>query len=182
MRTLIESTFVTLDGVVSTPEAWGPPYWDDEHASHSWSLLEPAESLLLGRATFDGFARAWPQMSGDAYSDKINTMPKHVISRGTPEAVWNGQLLPGAGADLVRAVRELKAGDGGPILKFGTGETDRVLLAEGLVDELHLWVFPVLAGSGQRLADGLPLTHLALAGSTPLRSGITVLRLTPKQD
>lgn len=180
MRTLVESTFVTLDGVVSTPEAWGPPYWDEEHSAYSASLLEPAEALLLGRETFAGFAEAWPQMSGDAYSDKVNAMPKHVISRGTPEPAWNGQVLPGAADDLADAVRTLKKDGDGTLLKFGTGETDRVLLAEGLVDELHLWVFPVLAGAGQRLAEGLPLTHLALAGSTRLRSGITVLRLVPK--
>lgn len=180
MHKIVESTFVTLDGVVSAPEAWGPPYWDDEHDGYAWSLLEPAEALLLGRETFDGFAQAWPGMSGTPYSDRINELPKHVISRGSPKEVWNGQALPGAAEDLAGAVRTLKQDGDGTLLKFGTGQTDLTLLDRSLVDELHLWVFPVLAGSGQRLADGLDMTHLERVGTTEFRSGITVLRFAPK--
>lgn len=179
MRKLVETTFVTLDGVVSSPEAWGPPYWDEEHNRYAWSLAEPAEALLLGRETFDGFAQSWPGMSGDPYSDKLNAMPKHVITRAGRVDAWNGSALPGAEDDLAGAVRRLKEEDGGPLLKFGTGTTDLVLLGEGLVDELHLWVFPTVAGSGQRLADGLPLTHFTLQDSIRCASGITVQVLTP---
>ena len=74
-RKIVESTFVTLDGMISNPQDWSPPYWDDQHGAYAASLLEPAEALLLGRATYDGFAAAWPTRSGDPYTDKINAMP-----------------------------------------------------------------------------------------------------------
>ncbi len=80
MRKLVESTFITLDGSIGNPQDWGPSYWDDEHSAYAARLLEPAEALLLGRATYDGFAASWPQRSGDPYTDKMNAMPKYVAS------------------------------------------------------------------------------------------------------
>ena len=104
----------------------------------------------------------------------MNSLPKQVISRGRPELTWNAQLLEGD--DMVPSVRALKQREGGDILKFGTGETDLTLLPAGLVDELHLWVFPVIAGEGGRLFEGLPITHLALQETTRFSSGVVVLR------
>jgi dihydrofolate reductase len=72
MRKLIESTFVSLDGVISEPADWGVPYWDDEHNHYAHDLLFAADTLLLGRVTYEGFAQAWPTRSGDDYSDRIN--------------------------------------------------------------------------------------------------------------
>lgn len=178
MRKLVESTFITLDGVIDDPHVWGPPYWDAEHNNYSTRLLEPADALLLGRETYEGFAKAWPQRSGDPYSDKINAMPKHVASRTLKDATWNARVLEG---DVGEAVAELKQAPGEDILKFGTGELDRTLLERGLLDELHLWVFPVIAGAGQRLLDGLiDTTHLDLVETTVFESGIVVHVLVPK--
>jgi len=174
MRRLVESTFVSLDGVMSNPQDWAPPYWDDEYTAYERRVMEPVDALLLGRATYDGFSVSWSQRSGDWYADRMNTLPKHVMSRGRPELTWNAQLLEGD--DLVASVRELKHRDGGDILKFGTGESDLTLLPAGLVDELPLWVFPVVAGAGGRLLEGLPITHLALQDSTRFGSGIVVHR------
>ena len=64
-RKLVESTFISLDGVISDPQNWAPPYWDDEHNDYAAKLLDPADSLLLGRATYEGFAGAWPGRPGD---------------------------------------------------------------------------------------------------------------------
>ena len=75
MRKLVESTFVTLDGVISEPQSWSPPYWDDEHAAYARKLLFAADALLLGRETYEGFAQAWPERSGDDFTDRINTSP-----------------------------------------------------------------------------------------------------------
>lgn len=176
-RKLIESTFVTLDGVIENPHHWSPPYWDDQHAAYASTLLEPADTLLLGRETFQGFAEAWPQRSGDPYTDKMNAMPKYVASRTLESATWNATILDG---DVAEQVAKIKEQDGGNLLKFGTGELDRTLLANNLVDEFHLWYFPVIAGSGQRLLDNVDLTHLHLAGTTAFDSGVVVLTLTPK--
>jgi dihydrofolate reductase len=88
MGKLVESTFVTLYGVIGEPQVWGPPYWDDEHNAYASKLLGASEALLLGRETYEGFAQAWSARSGDPYADTINAMPKHVASRTLTEATW----------------------------------------------------------------------------------------------
>jgi len=177
MRKLVESTFVTLDGVVDDPQKWSSPYWDDEHAAYATKLLFAADALLLGRKTYEGFVQAWPSRSGDDYTDRINAMPKYVASRTLKQATWNATILDG---DVAEEVARLKAEDGGDLLKFGTGELDRALIGEGLVDQLHLWYFPVLAGGGQSLIDGIDTMHLQLVETTPFRSGIVVNTYAPK--
>lgn len=104
-------------------------------------------------------------------------MPKHVASTTLQDATWNATVLKG---DVADAVAELKRRPGEDILKFGTGELDRTLIANNLVDEFHFWMFPVVAGSGDRLLDGIDTTHLQLAGTTTFGSGIVVLTYTPK--
>ena len=177
MRKLVESTFMTLDGVINDPQNWSPPYWDEQHAKYNQDLLDPADSMLLGRRTYEGFAQAWPQRSGDAFTDKFNAMPKYVASRTLKDATWNATIIQG---DAVEGVKKLKQGDGGDIIKYGTGEFDVDLLKHKLVDEYHFWVFPVVAGNGQRLFDGIDLTSLKLLGTTNLDSGIVVLKYGPK--
>jgi dihydrofolate reductase len=176
-RKLVESTFVTLDGVISDPQVWGPPYWDDQHSAYAAKLLDPAEAMLLGRATYEVFAEAWPQRSGDPYTDKINAMPKYVASRTLQDAKWNAQVIEN---DAAEAVAALKAQDGGDLLKFGTGELDRTLLDNRLVDEYHFWMFPVIAGGGQHLLDGIDIAHLTLQDVSRFDSGIVVLVYGPK--
>lgn len=171
MRKLVESTFVSLDGVISNPQDWSPPYWDDEHNGYASKMLFAADDLVLGRATYEGFAAAWPERSGDPYTDRINAMPKHVASRTLTDATWNTTVLDGDG---VEAVAALKQGEGGDLLKFGTGDFSRQLLERGLIDELHLWIFPVVAGTGERLLDGAATTHLKLRDTSRFASGIVV--------
>lgn len=177
MRKLVESTFVTLDGVISDPQEWGPPYWNEEHANYARDLLFSADALLLGRVTYEGFAQAWPARSGDDYTDRINGLPKYVASTTLKETEWNATLL---GADVPGEVADLKEQPGQNILKFGTGELDRTLLQHGLVDEFHFWVFPVAVGSGQRLFEGLDTTHLTLLKTTTFTTGIDVHAYGPK--
>ena len=177
MRKLVGSTFVTLDGVISDPQVWGPPYWDEEHFAYAARLLEPADAMLLGRKTYEGFAAAWPQRGGDPFTDRFNAMPKHVASRTLTETTWNATVIPG---DLIEGVRALKDRDGGTIVKYGTGEVDAQLLDAGLLDELHLWVFPVVAGEGERLLPGIATTHLELVDTSVFGSGIVVHVLAPK--
>ncbi|UUZ60701.1 dihydrofolate reductase family protein [Nocardioides sp. B-3] len=156
MRKLVESTFVTLDGVIGDPQVWGVPYWDAQHREYATGLMESADALVPGRETYENFAAARPGRSGDPYTDKINAMPKHVATRTLSDLSWNATPLAG---DVGDAVAALKQEDGGDLLKFGTGELDQTLLARGLLDELHLWVFPVIAGKGDRLLDGRGRHH-----------------------
>ena len=176
MSKLVESTFVSLDGVIESPQNWSPPYWDDEHAAYARKMLWDADALLLGRKTYEGFAQAWPtRPAGDEYTDRINAMPKHVASNTLTETTWNASVLDG---DTAEAVAKLKEDTN--LLKFGSGELDRTLLEHGLVDELHLWIFPVIAGSGERLFDGFDLTHLQLVDASTFESGIVVHVLAQK--
>jgi dihydrofolate reductase len=178
MRKLVESTFVSLDGSIENPENWSPPYWDDEHSGYARKLLWDADALLLGRKTYENFAEAWSSRAGaDDFADRMNDMPKYVASNTLEDTTWNASVLEG---DTVEAIRKLKDEEGGSLLKFGTGELDRTLLEHDLVDEFHFWVFPVLAGGGQRLIEGIDMTHLELLDVARFKSGIVVHVLGPK--
>jgi dihydrofolate reductase len=175
---LVESTFVTLDGVISDPQIWGgPKYWDDEYLNLASKLLFAADALVLGRETYEGFAAVWPTRPSDPFTDRINALPKHVASRTLQQTDWNASLIEG---DVAERVAELKRRPGSDLLKFGTGELDQTLLEHGLIDELHLWVFPVIAGTGQRLLDGIDTTYLKLLETTTFASGIVVHTYAPE--
>jgi dihydrofolate reductase len=187
VRKLIETTFVTLDGVIAdtvpstepqaAPEKWGAPYWDDEHYQLAHNLLFASDALLLGRKTFEGFVDSWPSRSGD-FADRINSLPKYVASRTLEGPLhWNGTLITG---DVAGEVARLKQLPGQSILKYGTGELDRLLIQQGLVDEFHFWTFPVVVGGGQRLFNGIDTTHLKLVDSKRFASGIVVHTYEPK--
>jgi dihydrofolate reductase len=181
MRKLVESTFVTLDGVISDPQNWSPPYWDDEHASYARDLLFSADAMLLGRKTYEGFAQAWSARAGDNdFADRFNELPHYVASRTMPpgEADWNATVLEG---DVSAAVARLKEQPGESIVKYGTGEFSKALLENKLVDEYHFWVFPEIAGEGERLLDGFRAS-LELVDTTRFGSGIVVLKLAPSNS
>ncbi|WP_328325936.1 dihydrofolate reductase family protein [Kribbella sp. NBC_00382] len=177
MRKIIESTFVTLNGSISDPQNWSPPYWDEDHFGYSAKLMENAEALLLGRVTYEGFAEAWSQRDGEM-ADMFNNLPKYVASRTLTDTTWNAELLEG---DAAEAVRKLKETDGGDLIKFGTGSFSQTLLEHKLVDEYHFWVFPVLADGDQLFAESkVGINHLELLGTTTFKSGIVVHKLAPK--
>ena len=187
MRRIIVSEFVSVDGVFEGP---GPqdPY---EHAGWTFGFQDPernqyklqetldAGALLLGRTTYDGFAAAWPQMKDPVgFADKMNTMPKYVVSSTLTDPSWNNTTVIGAG-DAPAQIAELKQQDGGDILVAGSSVLFGTLVAHDLVDELRLMVFPVVLGSGKRLfGAGEALTTpatLTLADVTQYASGVTTL-------
>ena len=188
MRKLIESTFVTLDGVIqdttpsttvkARPEAWGSPFWDDDHADYADKLLFSSDALLLGRVTYEALSRAWPSRTG-SFADRINGLPKYVASNTLEGTLnWNATVVKGG---LAEEVARLKAQPGQNILKYGTGELDRMLLENGLIDEFHFWLFPVSIGAGLHLFEGFD-AHLKLDGATRLGTGIIVLKYVPESD
>jgi dihydrofolate reductase len=187
MRKLVESTFVTLDGVIadtipstapnSSPEKWGARYWDDEHAAYAHDLLFESDALLLGRLTYEVFAQSWPPRRGDL-ADRINNLPKYVASRSLQAPLeWNATLIEG---DLAGEVAKLKDRPGQNILKYGTGELTHSLMEDRLIDEFHFWIFPVAIGKGKRLLDGIETSHLKLLNTTTFKSGIVVLTYAPE--
>ncbi|OJX73140.1 MULTISPECIES: dihydrofolate reductase family protein [unclassified Leifsonia] len=159
MRRLIVTEFMSLDGVVEAPGGershrhggWTFPYATDALEAAKLQEIREADSLLLGRHTYEQFAEAWPPREG-AFADRMNSLPKTVVASGREPLDWNASRLDTAASGTVRsAVAALKEGDGGPILVAGSATLVRSLVVWGLVDELRLLIYPVLLGGGRRI-------------------------------
>lgn len=153
MRTLTAGLFSAADGVVAEPQNWHFPYYCDELGAAVMEQLGAARTLLFGRTTYDGFAEAWPaREDGGEYVEMAKALGdarKFVVSHEKLDFTWrNSEQVPG---DLLDFVRELKAGDGGPIAVSGSVSVVRQLLRAGLLDELHLFVHPIAMGRGLRV-------------------------------
>jgi dihydrofolate reductase len=180
MRKLIESTIVSLDGVVGSPWNWADPYFDGEVKDYSRSQLSGYDAFLLGRVTYEQFAATWAQIQGDEYFDIINRLPKYVASTTLLETTWNATLIKG---DVADAVAELKKQPGKNIVKYGTSRLDRTLIARDLIDEFHFLLFPVVVGDGQRLFEGIDTAgqQLELTRTTTFGNGVVALTYAPRQ-
>jgi dihydrofolate reductase len=176
MRKLIESTLVSLDGVIGSPDRWSP--FDDESRQLAREDLERYDALVLGRITYEYFRSNWGAPTGDPYVDRINSIPKYVGSRTLSEVTWNGTLL---GPDIIGAIERLKAQPGKDLFKMGTGRVDDTLLRAGLVDELRLWAMPVVVGSGQRLFEDVDTSswELTLIDVRKLANSSVILTYVP---
>jgi dihydrofolate reductase len=178
MRKLVESTHVALGGEIGSPQDWAFPYLDDEHARYATGLLAEADALLLGRRTYEGLSGAYTAMASTPFVDRMNSIPKYVASRTLTKATWNATIIPG---DVAEFVADLKRQPGGTIVKYGNGPLDQVLMENSLIDEFHVILTPVAAGSGQHLFEqirGAP--QLSLADVRRFASGVVVLVYTPK--
>jgi dihydrofolate reductase len=144
MRKLIESTLVSLDGVIESPERWSP--FDEEAAQLATEDLGKYDAFVIGRVTYERFRDNWAPVNANPYIDRINAMPKYVASRTLAEVAWNATLLR---PDIVGDIERLKAQPGKDLIKYGTSRLDDVLLRAHLVDELRLWIIPVVVGTGQ---------------------------------
>ena len=178
MRRIVNSTFVSLDGIVNHMDRWHFDYINDELHELALDQLRASDALLLGRHTYDIYAATWPGRDGE-YADGINAMAKHLVSTtATTEtaAAWaNTTIISG---DLVEEVRRLKDAPGKDILMHGYGPVAKTLMQHGLVDVLCLWVHPVLAGVGTTddMIWGADVhTSLTVDDVTTFASGIVVL-------
>jgi dihydrofolate reductase len=187
MRKLVVTTFVTLDGVMQAPggpgedpsggfsyEGWLPPHFDEAVGEQVSQWFSGAEDFLLGRTTYEIFYGSWPKMiSDDPVSQGINFKPKHVASRTLSSVEWETADL--LGDDVPGAIRKLKDRDGGELQVHGSAGLIQTLLAEDLVDELRLMVFPVVLGQGKRLfGDGAIPRTWRLTGSSASPSGVVM--------
>jgi dihydrofolate reductase len=179
MRKLIESTIVSLDGVVGSPWNWTGPYFDEEVKDYSRGQLSGYDAFLLGRVTYENFAAMWAPIQGDEYFDTVNGLPKYVASTTLRETTWNATLLKG---DVADAVAELKNQPGKNIVKYGTSRLDRTLIARDLIDEFHFLLFPVVAGAGPHLFEGIDTTgqQLELTRTTTFGNGVVALTYAPR--
>ena len=181
MRKVIVSEFVTLDGVMEAPETWQSPFWNDEAARYKHDELFASDALLLGRVTYQAFAAAWPAMTDEeGFADRMNGLPKFVVSTTLDEAAWtNARLLT---REVAEEVSELKRQPGRDILVAGSGELVHALRHHDLIDEYRLMVHPVVVGRGKRLfRDGGEATALRLVDTRAFSSGVVVLTYQPAQ-
>jgi dihydrofolate reductase len=187
MRKLIANLFISLDGVVEEPAEWHFPYFNDEMGAAVDAVLSPADTMLLGRKTYDDHAGAWPEREAAGEEDaefakKLGDARKVVVSRqpGLQLSWRNSEQLQG---DLVEGVTALKNEPGGDIAMSGSISVLRQLLAAGLVDELHLLVHPIAVRKGMRLFDeGESRIPLRLISSAAFNTGVLNLVYGPAES
>ncbi|MEU0566921.1 dihydrofolate reductase family protein [Nonomuraea sp. NPDC005983] len=154
MRKIVAGLFISLDGVVESPEKWHFPYFNDEMGQSVGALIQSSDVMLLGRQTYLEFAAHWPNQdpATDPLVDVMNNKPKYVATTTLETADWqNTTLLKG---DLADELDTLKRQPGKDIGITGSPTLVTSLLRDGLLDELHLLVHPIVIGSGKRLFDG----------------------------
>jgi dihydrofolate reductase len=188
MRKVVVSEYVSLDGVIEDPggaEAfehggWTIPYWNDEIAKFKFDELFASDTLLLGRATYQGFAVAWPSMTDEAgFADRMNGLPKYVVSTTLEAVDWNNsRLIKG---NIAEEVARLKQESGQDILVFGSGTLVETLLQYNLIDQFNLLVYPVVLGSGKRLFGDASNAALELVETKTFSSGVVLLAYRPAQ-
>lgn len=200
MRKLIVSEFVTLDGVMEAPggepghphSGWVFDFMGPEQLRYKLDEVLEAESLLIGRVTYESFAEAWPQRSERkpgqvaegteddmlVFADKMNSMPKQVVSTTLKDPKWNNTTV--IGEDVVAEIARLKKAEGEPILVVGSRTLVHTLMEHDLIDEYRLMVFPVVLGSGRRLfPETTRKTVLRLVGLRDFTTGVVVHTLRP---
>ncbi|GAA4063313.1 dihydrofolate reductase family protein [Actinomadura miaoliensis] len=181
MGKIVALNYVSLDGVVERPDKWTFEYFAPEHAKFAHGQLFNSDALLLGRVTYDGFAASWPDMEEQTgeFGVRMNTLPKYVVSTTLEKAEWNNSTVIRENVkEEIAAVKERHEKD---ILVYGSVNLIDSLIEFGLLDELKLWVHPVVVGSGQKMfRDGAPLSKWTLASTTVIgTSGTVVLDYRP---
>ena len=185
MRKLKVTTFVTLDGVMQAPGGpeedrsggfthggWSVGYWDDQMGQMMGDFMGRPFDLLLGRKTYEIFAAHWPRSTEPA-ADVLNSARKHVASRTLRSVEWNNSTL--IKGDVAQYVSELRKESGPEIQVHGSGDLIQTLLKNDLVDEFHVWTFPVLLGSGKRLfAEGAMPAGLKVDAVKTSTTGVVI--------
>lgn len=181
MRRIVAGLFLSLDGVYEGPGSgddferagWTMEYWDDGIGEYIFGTMATSDALLLGRKTYEGFEKAFAgsdSMDGGA----MNGANKYVVSNTLNEATWvNSTLITG---DAIEKIRELKAQPGGNINMSGSGELVQSLIANDLLDELAILLYPVTVGAGKRLFIEGDLKKFTLVEARPFATGVVLLR------
>jgi dihydrofolate reductase len=180
VRRIINSTYISLDGVIKNPQTWPTLEGHDDAGSDlQLELLQQCDAVLLGKETFESFASVWEGQSGDPYTDQINRMTKYVVSSTLAEPSWeNSTVITG---DPAAEVRRIKGQPGKDIVTYGFGRLGRALMEHGLLDEIRLWVHPFFIGgtdTDSLLFGHSPAARLDLANTQALKNGIIVLSYT----
>jgi dihydrofolate reductase len=188
MGKIVVTEFVSLDGVMEAPgggENYKHAGWTfeidrgEEGDKFKFDEVMEAEAQLLGRVTYEGFAAAWPTFADEVgFADRMNSMPKYVVSSTLQSADWNNSTI--LNGDLAEEVQKLKDEVDGVILVAGSAQLVQGLIEHDLVDELRLMVFPVVLGSGKRLFGSTDDTkRLRLTRSEIVGDGVAIMVYEP---
>ncbi|MEV0390646.1 dihydrofolate reductase family protein [Nonomuraea sp. NPDC050643] len=187
MRTFKLQVQTTADGYMAGPNGemdWVKGPWSDDLNAYVNALTEPVDCIVLGRRLAEGFIPAWaagPEGEDKESIDWMNDTPKVVISDTLTESPWDNATI--AGGDLAQAVNRLKAQPGGDLIAYGGGTLVASLIAQGLLDELHLFVNPVAIGAGMPVFPAGDAYHrLRLVTARPFECGITALHFEPERS
>ena len=164
------------------PGRWSGPFFNDEAGQFKWDELQSSDALLLGRRTYEGFASAWPTMTGTGeFGEKMNSMPKYVVSSTLGNLEWAGsKLIKG---DVAEEVRKLKSQPGQDLLLSGSAQLFNALMKENLIDLYRFMLHPILLGDGKRLfADGKDRRILDLTETKRFAAGIVILKYVPARS
>ena len=190
MRRLIVHEFMTLDGVMQAPGGkdedtdgefeyggWTLPYWHDDIGKSFGALMTNVDAFLLGRRTYVTHAEAFePMPAGNFFGDMMNAPKKYVVSKTLKKPVWRNTTI--IRDNVIESVRALKAQPGGNILTDGSSQLVHALLANDLIDELHLTLYPLALGSGKRVLPNGLHTTFGLTSATPYPTGVVGLHYT----
>jgi dihydrofolate reductase len=190
VRKLIVHEFVTLDGVMQAPGGkdedrdggfehggWTLPYWHDDIGRTFVDLMKDVDAFLLGRRTYVTHAAAFePMPAGDLFGDLMNAPKKYVVSKTLKKPTWRNTTI--IRDNVIESVRALKAQPGKNILMDGSSQLVHALLAEDLIDELHLTLYPLTLGSGKRVLPSGVHAKFSLASATPYPTGVVGLHYT----
>ena len=184
MRKVTAGLFVSLDGVVESPEKWQLPYFNDEMGEAIGAAMAEADAMLLGRVTYQEFASYWPGVSSEdqPFADHMNNTPKFVVSTTLDEPLeWqNSTLIKG---NVAEEIAKLKQQPGKNIGITGSATLVRSLLRDNLLDELGLLVHPIVVGSGRRLfEEGGDQKELKLVDSRTFSTGVVYLTYQPHRE
>jgi dihydrofolate reductase len=192
MRKLIVAEFITLDGVIQAPGGvdedtdggfshggWTQPYWHDDIGAHFFQGMTEADTLLLGRKTWQGHGAAFdPMPEGDAFGDVMKGVRKYVVSTTLQSAsLWRNSTI--IRDNVVEEVRKLKAQPGKNILLDGSSVLAHTLIENDLVDEYALHVYPLVLGGGKRLFPAGKYVALKLLESQAIPTGVVYQRYAP---
>ncbi|WP_410620035.1 dihydrofolate reductase family protein [Amycolatopsis sp. cmx-8-4] len=183
MGRIVNSTYMTLDGDITNMQAWHWPFLGDDAMKAAQAQLAASDALIMGRKTYDGFSVAWQQGGeADPFAERMNSIDKYVVSTTLKDPEWTGsKVLSENVVDEIRALKERTAGD---ILQYGFGDVTRLLLDNGLLDELRVWLHPVLSGNAtpdQLLYRETGQKAFTLNGTEVHDTGMIILSYTPAQ-
>jgi dihydrofolate reductase len=176
MRKVVESTLMSADGVIGEPHTWTGAHFGEEAAARALEQMRRTDAMIMGRGTYEMFSTIWAKPADD-YSSAIYNMKKYVFSSTLDSADWNNtEVVKG---DVVTTVAEFKADDGQDIVLYGHGGVGQALLEGGLLDELKLWIHPVVVGSGKLLFRVGKKSELELVATETTKTGVVIITYRP---